>query len=147
MLEAAAVIALRTEAAAMEPVPAYLLAYFIRIRKHADEPGYLVARMEGEDVARVTDEIAMLGELRDLHFIGLSKEEDYVVFDKVTKKAARCTASWQAAIMGNAPVPHLFTVLARGRWYWTELVTRAAAWALTASVGAVIGAAVASLLP
>ena len=34
----------------------------------------------------------------------------------------------------------MFWTLARGRWYWTELLTRATAWALTASVGAVLGA-------
>lgn len=124
----------------MEPVPAYLLAYFLRIRKHSDEIGYLVTRLEGKGIVSFTDEITMLRELRDLHFIGLSDKEDEIVFDKVTGKAMRCTADWQKAIMVSASVPRCFTIFARGRWYWTELLTRATAWALTASCSAALGA-------
>lgn len=124
----------------MEPVPAYLLAYFLRIRRHSGESGYLVARMEGKDLVHATDEVAMLQELRDLHFIALSDKEEDVVFDPLTIEIAPGMTVSTLGTEKRVHVPTTFVTLARGRWYWTELVTRAAAWALTASVGAVLGA-------
>lgn len=124
----------------MEPVPAYLLVYFLMIRAHSGEPGYLVARMEGKDLDRVTDEVAMLRELRDLHFIGLSNHEENVVFDPIVKKVTPNLTVWRAGTEKGVPVPASFVTLARGRWFWTELVTRAVGWAASSAVGAAIGA-------
>lgn len=124
----------------MEPVPAYLLALFLQIRRHSGESGYLVSRVEGKDVTRATDEVAMLHELRDLHFIALSEKEEEVVFDPLVYEAAPGLTVHRAGTEKRVHVPTTFVTLARGRWYWTELLTRATAWALTASVGAVLGA-------
>lgn len=124
----------------MESVPAYLLAYFLRIRKHSEERGYLVSRMKGKDMASVTDEVAMLRELSDLHLIGLSDKEAEIVFGPLVFEVEPGVTVHRAGTETRVYVPTTFVTLARGRWYWTELVTRAAAWAVTASVGAVLGA-------
>lgn len=124
----------------MESAPAYLLAYFMRIRKHSEEPGYLVSRMKGKDITRVTDEVTMLRELRDLHFIGLTEEYEEIAFDPLVHEPAPEVTAFRVGTEKRVPVPVMFITLARGHWFWTELVTRAAAWALTASVGAVLGA-------
>lgn len=124
----------------MDPVPAYLLVYFLKIRRHSGERGYLVARMDGKDLVRTTDEVAMLRELRDLRFIALSDNEEEVVFDPLVYSPNPGTIVHRGGTEHRVPVPTTFFTLARGRWYWTELFTRVAAWALTASVGAVLGA-------
>lgn len=124
----------------MEPVPAYLLVFFLRIRRHSGESGYLVSRVKGKDVTRATDEIAMLRELRDLHFISLSGKEEDVTFDPLAYEKEPGVIVHRLGTEELAHVPVTFWTLARVRWYWTELLTRATAWALTASVGAVLGA-------
>ena len=124
----------------MESVPAYLLVYFLRIRGHSGESGYLVSRMKGKDITHVTDEVAMLRELRDLHFVGLSEKQEDVVFDPLVYEKEPGVTVYRVGTERRVPVPTTFVTLARGRWYWTELATRATAWALTASVGAVLGA-------
>lgn len=124
----------------MEPVPAYLLAFFLQIRKHSGESGYLVSRVKGKDVTRATDEVAMLRELRDLHLIALSGKEEDVTFDPLAYEQKPGVTVHRLGTEGQVCVPITFWTLARGRWYWTELLTRATAWALTASVGAVLGA-------
>ena len=124
----------------MEPVPAYLIAFFLQIRRHSGESGYLVSRVEGKDVTRATDEVAMLEELRDLHFIALSGKKEDVTFDPLVYEKEPGVIVHRLGTEKRVHVPTTFWTLARGRWYWTELLTRATAWALTASVGAVLGA-------
>lgn len=127
----------------MEPVPAYLIAYFIRIRRHAGEQGYIVSRMKDLDIQSATDEVCMLKELRDLHFIGLSGEQHEIVFDSMGNPVDTSRIKNIFSGRMSTQVPDGFVLLARGRWYWTELVTRASSWAMTAAAGSVVGAMIA----
>ncbi len=130
----------------MDTAPAYLLWYFIRIRKHSGESGYLVSRVKGGNLVEATDELSMLWELRDLHFIALSEEDQDVVFQPLEFEPAPGIVVRRVGTQMTISVPNSFIVLARGRWYWTEILSRAAVWAITASVGAVIGGMVAAIL-
>lgn len=124
----------------MEPVPAYLIAFFWRIRKHSGEDGYLVSRLEPDDLVAATDQLSMLRELVDLHLIALTDKEEHLVFDPLVREEVPGMRVFRAGTEKSVDMPTMFWTLARGRWYWTELLTRATAWALTASVGAVLGA-------
>ena len=124
----------------MEPVPAYLIAFFWRIRKHSGEDGYLVSRLKPDDLVAATDQLSMLRELVDLHFIALSDKEEHLVFDPLVREEVPGMRVFRAGTEKSVDMPTTFWTLARGRWHWTELLTRATAWALTASVGAVLGA-------
>lgn len=106
----------------MDSAPAYLLLYFLKIRKHSGEVGYLVARAKKSGYAMALDEESMARDLNDLHLIALSNEKEELRFGSET-----------------VLVHKTFWLLSRGRWYWTELIARSAAWAITASVGAVLG--------
>lgn len=124
----------------MEPVPAYLIAFFWRIKKHSGEDGYLVSRLEPDDLVAATDQLSMLRELVDLHFIALTDKEERLVFDPLVREDVAGVRAFHPGTEKSVDMPTTFWTLARGRWYWTELLTRATAWALTASVGAVLGA-------
>ena len=124
----------------MEPVPAYLLAFFWRIRKHSREDGFLVSRLKPNDLVAATDQLCMLRELRDLHFIALTNKEEHLVFDPLVIDIGPGARAFHTGTEEKVDMPTTFWTLARGRWYWTELLTRATAWAVTASVGAALGA-------
>lgn len=124
----------------MEPVPAYLIAFFWRIRKHSGEDGYLVSRLEPDDLVAATDQLSMLRELVDLHFIALSDKEERLVFDPLVREEVPGMRVFCTGTEKSVHMPTTFWTLARGRWYWTEILTRATAWAVTASAGAVLGA-------
>ena len=124
----------------MEPVPAYLIAFFWRIRRHSGEDGYLVTRLEPDDLVAATDQLSMLRELVDLHFIALTDKEEHLVFSPLVIDIGPGARAFRAGTEEKVDMPTTFWTLARGRWCWTELLTRATAWAITASIGAVLGA-------
>lgn len=113
----------------MEPVPAYLLWYLLRIRKHSGERGYLLRRAQALDVKVATYEASMLSEMKDLHLVGLSDEQEVPFADERGKP---CTV----------PMPPTFVLLARGHYAWVEPVFGGARWLAAALLGALIATAV-----
>lgn len=110
---------------AMDPVPAYLLWYLLRIRRHSGEPGYLVERAKSLDVEVATYEASMLREMQELHLVGLSDDEDVSLPDGYGN---RCYVKF----------PRDFVMLARGHYAWVEPVFGGARWLVAALLGALI---------
>ena len=109
----------------MENAPTYLVVYFIRIRHLADSTNALPMRLAGKGSKTVIDELSMLKDLDSLGFIALSK-------DNVCLRVRR-------GLDGDSfEVPESFTVLARGRYWWTELLATALLWVATSALGAAI---------
>ena|GEM_PF-5635788 len=122
----------------MDRVPAYLLVYFCKIKKHSEEGGYLYARIKDMDIVRATDEVAMLSELRELHLIGLSENKKDVVYNPLQYIDADGALVHRVGTEMDVPVPLSFVTLARGHYIWTEIVCDSLIWLLTAFIGAII---------
>ena len=116
----------------MDPVPAYLLVYLLKIRKHSGEPGYLKRRLEDKTADVATYECAMIREAVELHLVGASEEEDELVFDPSTSRFGTTD---------RVDVPHVFVMLARGHYAWSEVASGAGKWLLAALVGGLIAGA------
>lgn len=117
----------------MDTVPIYLLAYFLKIRKHSGEVGYLERRFERYDATRAADEETMLRELVDLHLVGVSVDDVDVVIDPVVRHEGG-RVSVRKGTQLTIRVPACFVVLARGRYIWTEILAKFVGWLLTAIV-------------
>lgn len=115
----------------MDSVPAYLLLYFLKIRKHAGEVGYLERRMTLNGLAHAMDEKQMLSELCDLHLIALSENENEVVFPQ---KFVELGPGLPAPGASVVKIPLVFVVAVRGRYVWFELLLRYVGWVATALV-------------
>lgn len=107
----------------MDSVPVYLLVFFLRIRKHSGEVGYLVTRAKRSDYRTALDEESMVRDLEQLHLIAPSKDKEAVEFPGE----------------GTVIVHGSFLTLSRGRWYWAEPLAKLLAWAAATLVGAVVG--------
>lgn len=121
----------------MEPVPAYLLLHFLRIRRHGLVDGWLADTLKHKPMASAVDEVCMLREPADLHLVSLAEAEDELVFEQAPEVAPKGVGF----VKGTKYVvraPRTFPVLARGRAYWSEVVTRLVGWALASAVGAVV---------
>lgn len=127
----------------MEPVPPYLVLYLWKIRKGSGKPGYLKRRFEDVGLERSTYEKAMLREALDLHLIGLSEQEDEVVFDPLVEEVEPGVIVHRTGTEHRVSVPNTFVMLARGHWLWTEWVASSGKWLLTAVLGALIALAIA----
>lgn len=112
----------------MEKVPIYLLCFYVKIRKHADEEHYLYKLLVDADEKTLVRTKSMLHELVDMHFIALS--------EKVDERRGRNIYEYSVQ----------FITLARPHYYWSELLTSVLAWSTTAFLGAVVALIVARFL-
>ena len=113
----------------MDPVPAYLLWYLLRIRKHSGEVGYLLDRAKSLDVAVATYEASMLREMNDLHLVGLADEQEVAFRD-------------EDGAVAYVSMPAGFVILARGHYAWVEPVFGGSRWLAAALLGALIAHAI-----
>lgn len=126
----------------MDRIPGYLLIFYIQIKRHAEERGYLKKRLEKLDPVKATYEITMLHELRELHLIGLSEAETEVVFNPIVNHESPNHIVIGPRTETRVLVPDLFVILARGRYVWSELICDVALWLLASLTGSVIGVAI-----
>lgn len=126
----------------MEPVPAYLLVYLWKIRKHSGEIGYFKRRLESEDIERAVYEKSMLRELYDLHLIALTEGKDELVFEPLKLEYAPGKWMMRTGTEHSTTVPRGFVMLARGHYIVFELAASAARWILAALVGGLIALAI-----
>lgn len=113
----------------MEKVPVYLLCFYVKIRKHADEEHYLYKLLVDADEKTLVRAKSMLQELVDMHFIAMSDNVD---------KIRRGRKTYEYSVQ--------FITLARPHYYWSELLTSVLAWSTTAFLGAVVALIVARFL-
>lgn len=85
----------------MERVPAYLVVYLLKIRKHSGESGYLERRLEGKSQQRAVYEKAMLEELSDLHLIAVTDKEHDIVLNPIVKEVEPDFKWFLAALFGG----------------------------------------------
>lgn len=123
----------------MNSVPIYLLAFFLEIRQHQNEVGYLKRRLENVDLVTAVNEKSMVNELKDAHLIAVSNREDEVVFNPLVEEVAPGVVVHRCGIESTVTVPQTFFVLARGRYIWAELLTSYLGWLLTAVVCGIAG--------
>ena len=124
----------------MDAVPAYLLAHFLKIRKHAGERGYLISRVREKDLQTSLDELSMARELQELHLIALSDQEDEIVFNPLVEEIRPGLTAKYVGTEQRVSFPRTFVVLARGRYIWTEILSSCTLWIASSVIGAVIGA-------
>ena len=118
----------------MDAVPLYLLAYYLQIRQHADEVGYLERRLKGMDLAHACDEQAMILELVDLHLIGVAKKEVEITYNPLVEEVRPGCVIHRGGTEHTLRVPEMFVIFARGRYIWTELLAKFVGWLATAIV-------------
>ena len=124
----------------MDHVPAYLLLYLLKIRKHSGEGGYLARRLKDADLGRALDEKAMLRELEDLHLIAVSENKEEVLFDqRFVDLLPGVPEDRQGEVRSAIDVPYLFVVAMRGRYVWVEVLLRYLGWLATAVVCGIAG--------
>lgn len=112
----------------MERVPAYLVVYLLKIRKHAGEFGYLAKRFEGIGPERAVYESTMLAEAEELHLLGLSKQRDEVAYETAKRDSVFA--------------PRYFMLFARWHYLWLEWLGDGIKWLLAAVVGGLIATAI-----
>lgn len=122
----------------MERVPAYLVVYLFKIRKHSGEFGYFKRRLENKSLERAVYEKSMLKEMLDLHLIALTDKEDEIVFDPHVVEVAPGTIVTRGGAEFTVSLPSGFTMLARGHYLWLEWVGDGAQWLFASLVGALI---------
>lgn len=118
----------------MGDVPLYLLVYYLEIRKHAEEVGYLERRFRGMDLTRAADEKVMIEELVDLHLIAVTEQEVDVTYNPLIEQLGPGHFAYRVGRESTLAVPKEFIILARGRYVWTELLARFVGWLVTALV-------------
>lgn len=127
----------------MDSVPIYLLRFFLDIRKHSGELGYLAHRFEQEGFERALSEAALFMELRHLHLVADTPTTQTVTFHDLSVFVV--PDYWDGKVPHDGvtdmriDVPVVFYVAARGRYIWVELLTRYVVWLLTAIVCGVAG--------
>lgn len=122
----------------MERVPAYLVVYLLKIRKHSGEFGYLKRRLENVSLERAVYEKSMLRELLDLHLIALSDKEDEIVFDPLVVEVEPGVIFHRNGTENRVSIPNCFTLLARGHYLWLEWLGDGAQWLVASLIGALI---------
>ena len=122
----------------MERVPAYLVVYLIKIRKHSGEFGYLKRRLENVSLERAVYEKSMLRELLDLRLIALSDKEDEIVFDPLVVEVEPGVIIHRSVTENRVSIPNCFTLLARGHYLWLEWLGDGAQWLVASLIGALI---------
>lgn len=134
----------------MDNVPAYLVVQLVKVRKHMDRDGalddaWLKARFAARGPQRAMELALMLHELADLHLVGFAAEEEEMVY--VGGEFRPHPPDQRPAVLGTEVVmrPRQVHLFPRGRWLWTELLSRAALWLLTSAVGALVGTVATSL--
>lgn len=115
----------------MDRVPAYLIVYLLKIRKHSNEEGYLERRAESIGVEQAIYERSMLREMQDLHLIACPDPKDIPFADDGR-------ASY-------VPFPSEFVLLARGRYLFGEVFADSLKWVGASAFGALIALAVSKL--
>ena len=125
----------------MERVPAYLVVYLFKIRRHSGERGYFKRRLEDKSPDRAVYEKTMLKEMLDLHLVALSDKEDEIVFDPLAVEVSPGVIVTRGGTELRISVPNGFTMLARGHYLWLEWLGDALKWLLAAIVGGLIATA------
>lgn len=122
----------------MDRVPAYLVVYLLKIRKHSGESGYLERRLEGKSQQRAVYEKAMLEELSDLHLIAVTDKEHDIVFNPLMKEVEPGFRITFIGEQGEVAIPSSFVILARGHYLWLEWFGDGFKWFLAALFGGLI---------
>lgn len=132
----------------MEPVPLYLSWYFLRIRRHHGERGYLSKRADRLGFDRALLESQMLKDLfdRGLIMLPLLEEWEKKVYDPLRQTLASGVTIECARTQREVPFPAEFDVTPMGHYFLREasasLVGTALWTALVALMGAVVGVAI-----
>ena len=126
----------------MEPVPLYLSWYFLRIRRHRGERGYLSERANRLGFDRALLESQMLKDLfdRGLIMLPLIDSWEKKVYDPLHETLATGVTIERAGTQREVPFPAEFDVTPMGHYFLREaaasLVGTTAWTALVALMGA-----------
>lgn len=130
----------------MERVPAYLAWYFLRIRGHHDEPGYLVERFADMGLDRMLLEVQMLDELYKRGLVSLTDRRDERVFDPRRVEIAPGVTATTTGTEKRVTYPAMFVITPLGHYFLREAALSAVGTTAWTAIVALMGAAAATLL-
>lgn len=132
----------------MEPVPLYLSWYFLRIRRHHGERGYLSKRAGRLGFDRALLESQMLKDLfdRGLIMLPLLEEWEKKVYDPLRQTLASGVTIECAGTQREVPFPAEFDVTPMGHYFLREAAASLVGTALWTALVALMGAVAAVAL-
>lgn len=130
----------------MERVPAYLAWYFLRIRGHHDEPGYLVERFADMGLDRMLIEVQMLDELYKRGLVSLTDRRDEMVFGPHRIEIAPGVTATTTGAETRVSHPVMFGITPLGHYFLWEAALSAVGTTAWTAVVALMGAVAATLL-
>lgn len=123
----------------MDPIPLYLLRYFLEIRRHEKEKGWLYGRLSEMPFEDAFKEKLDVDVLVDLKLIDVSDSGKRLVSDDRWVELCDGVRAFTVGTVESILVPDMFIVLSRGRHLLSEYLQKALLWLLAAALGAVIG--------
>lgn len=123
----------------VDPIPLYLLRYFLEIRHHEKEKGWLYRRLSDMPFESAYKEMLDVDVLVDLKLIAVSDSGKRLASDDRWVELCDGVRAFTGGTVESILVPDMFIVLSRGRHLLSEYLQKALLWLLAAALGAVIG--------
>lgn len=123
----------------MDLIPLYLLRYFLEIRRHEKEKGWLYGRLSEMPFEDAFKEKLDVDVLVDLKLIAVSDSKRKLVSDERWIELCDGVRAFTGGTVESILVPDMFIVLSRGRHLLSEYLQKALLWLLAAALGAVVG--------
>lgn len=128
----------------MEKVPLYLTWYFLKIRRHKMEEGYLEKRFAKMEKDKMCLETQMLNDLHKRGLIALSEKRLEKVFDPLVYSPSPGIVVHRAGTEYRVPYPSIFDITPAGHYFIREKMASAItsiSWTIiAAAVGGFVGA-------
>lgn len=130
----------------MERAPVYLAWYFLRIRRHHDQPGYLAKRFDNMELDRALLEVQMLDKLYKRGLVSLTDRRDEMVFGPHGIEIAPGVTATTTGTETRVSYPVMFGITPLGHYFLREAALSAVGTTAWTAVVALMGAVAATLL-
>lgn len=130
----------------MERIPVYLLWFFVRIRKHKREDGYLERRFEDMKLDKMLIEVQMLRQLSTRGLVNLSSTTAEKVYDPHVISPKPGMYVHRAGTETRVTFPTMFDVTPAGKYVILETLAGATGLVVWTFVSAFLGGLVSNVV-